>query len=54
MKYTQKEIESNINRLKTILYDLLIERKELNEKIVDKKNDIQFYQKLDRSQLKAF
>ena len=54
MKYTQKEIESNINRLKTILYDLLIERKELNDKIVDIKSNIQFYNKLDRSQLKAF
>ena len=54
MEYTQKEIESNINRLKTILYDLMIERKELNEKIVDIKSNIQFYQKLDSSQLKAF
>jgi hypothetical protein len=54
MKYTQKEIESNINRLKTILYDLMIERKELNEKIVDIKSNIQFYQELDYSQLKAF
>lgn len=54
MEYTQKEIESNINILKTILYDLMIERKELNDKIVDIKSDIQFYNKLDRSQLKAF
>ena len=54
MEYTQKEIESNINRLKTILYDLMIERKELNEKIVDIKSNIQFYEKLDSSQLKAF
>ena len=54
MKYTQKEIESNVNRLKTILYDLMIERKELNEKIVDIKSNIQFYEKLDFSQLKAF
>jgi accessory colonization factor AcfC len=54
MEYTQKEIESNINRLKTVLYDLMIERKELNDKIVDIKSNIQFYNKLDRSQLKAF
>jgi len=54
MEYTQKEIESNINRLKTTLYDLMIERKELNDKIVDIKSNIQFYNKLDRSQLKAF
>ena len=54
MEYTQKEIESNVNRLKTILYDLMIERKELNEKIVDIKSNIQFYEKLDSSQLKAF
>jgi len=54
MEYTQKEIESNVNRLKTVLYDLMIERKELNDKIVDIKSNIQFYNKLDRSQLKAF
>tara|TARA_R110000787_G_C13101274_1_gene412538 strand:- start:25 stop:189 length:165 start_codon:yes stop_codon:yes gene_type:complete len=54
MRYTQKEIESNINTLKTILYDLMVERKELNDNIVDIKNNIQFYEKLDSSQLKAF
>tara|TARA_B110000902_G_scaffold234134_1_gene278475 strand:+ start:275 stop:439 length:165 start_codon:yes stop_codon:yes gene_type:complete len=54
MKYTQKEIESNINRLKSKLHELMVERKELNDNIVDIKNNIQFYEKLDSSQLKAF
>jgi len=54
MKYTQKEIDSNINKLTVMLDNLILERKGLNEQMRDIKKNIQFYEDLDCSQLKAF
>ena len=54
MKYTQQEIDSSINKLTAMLEDLVLERKGLNERMRDIKKNIQFYQDLDCSQLKAF
>lgn len=54
MKYTQQEIDSSINKLTAMLEDLVLERKGLNERMRDIKKNIQFYEDLDCSQLKAF
>lgn len=54
MKYTQKEIDSSINKLTVMLDNLILERKGLNEQMRDIKKNIQFYEDLDCSQLKAF
>tara|TARA_R110000868_G_scaffold247611_1_gene504006 strand:+ start:157 stop:321 length:165 start_codon:yes stop_codon:yes gene_type:complete len=54
MKYTQQEIDSSINKLTAMLNDLVLERKGLNERMRDIKKNIQFYEDLDCSQLKAF
>ena len=54
MEYTQKEIDSSINKLTSMLEDLVLERKGLNDRMRDIKKYIQFYEELDCSQLKAF
>lgn len=54
MKYTQTEIDSSINKLTVMLDNLILERKGLNEQMRDIKKNIQFYEDLDCSQLKAF
>jgi len=54
MKYTQQEIDSSINKLTAMLEDLVLEIKGLNERMRDIKKNIQFYEDLDCSQLKAF
>tara|TARA_R110002126_G_scaffold178347_1_gene327294 strand:+ start:49 stop:213 length:165 start_codon:yes stop_codon:yes gene_type:complete len=54
MKYTQKEVDSSINKLTNMLEMLSLERKSLNEQMRDVKNNIKFYEELDFSQLKAF
>ena len=53
-KYTQLEIDSNINILKKQEEDLLSKRKGLNQKIRDKRKNIIYWQEMNLSQLKAF
>jgi len=52
--YTQEEIASNLNVLKTQEESLLLDRKELNQKIRDKRKNIKYYEEMDLSQYKAF
>ncbi len=52
--YTQEEITSNLNVLKTQEESLLLDRKELNQKIRDKRKNIKYYEEMDLSQYKAF
>lgn len=54
MEYTQKEIDSSINKLTDMLEDLVLERKGLNDRMRDIKKNIQFYEELYCRQLKAF
>ena len=54
MEYTQKEIDSSINKLTAMLEDLVLERKGLNDRMRDIKKNIQFYEELYCRQLKAF
>lgn len=52
--YTQEEISSALNVLKTEESALLSERKGINQKIKEKRANIKYYQDLDSSQYKAF
>lgn len=52
--YTQEEIASNLNVLKTQEESFLLDRKELNQKIRDKRKNIKHYEEMDLSQYKAF
>ena len=54
MRYTQAEIDSNINKLSNRLHSLDLEKKQLNQEVRDVKKNIKFYEELDFSQLKAF
>jgi hypothetical protein len=52
--YTQKEIASKINVLKTQEEALLLNRAELNQVIRDKRKNIKYWKEMDLSQYKAF
>jgi prefoldin subunit 5 len=52
--YTQKEIDSALNVLKTDEENLLLTRKELNQVIREKRKNIKYYEDLDLSQYRAF
>jgi uncharacterized protein YoxC len=52
--YTIEEITSNLNILKTQEESLLLERKELNQRIRDKRKNIKYWDEMDVSQYKAF
>ena len=52
--YTQDEILSKLNILKTQEDSLLLERKELNQSIRDKRKNIKYWEEMDLSQYKAF
>jgi len=52
--YTQEEITSNLNVLKTQEESLLLNRKQLNQKIRDKRKNIKYYEEMNLSQYKAF
>lgn len=52
--YTQEEIISNINTLKKQEENLVLDRKELNQKIREKRENIKYYEEMDVSQYKAF
>ena len=54
MEYTAKEVQSNINVLKTNLESLLLSRKNLNSLISSNKKQIKYWEEFDLSQLKAF
>lgn len=53
-RYTQREVDSAINKLTNNLEELTRQRKSLNEQMRDVKKNIKFYEELDFSQLKAF
>lgn len=48
-KYTQKEVDSKINVLNTVLNDLKLERTELSQRINQVKKQIIYWQELDKS-----
>ena len=50
--HTPEEIDSNINILKNREENLLRERKELNQRIKEVKNNIAYWENLDTSQTK--
>ena len=54
MKYTQEEIDSNINKLKHTREELLLKRKGLNTELREVKNSISYWEEFDKHQLKAF
>ncbi len=54
MEYTAKEVQSHINILKTNLEQLILNRKELNKTIANKKKNVKYWEEFDLSQLKAF
>jgi uncharacterized protein YoxC len=47
--YTLEEITSNLNILKTQEESLLLERKELNQRIRDKRKNIKYWDEMDVS-----
>lgn len=53
-RYTQREVDSAINKLTNNLEDLNLQKKSINEQMKNIKKTIKFYEELDFSQLKAF
>lgn len=54
MKYTNEEILSKINKLKKEILNIDNHRKELNKLKRRKKEQMEYWEKLDKSQLKMF
>lgn len=53
-KYTQEEIQSKVNVLQSEVDKIKLHRKSLLESMKDKKKQIEYWETLDKSQMKLF
>ena len=53
-KYSQHEINSNIERLTNILDKYVLDRKEINKNILSVKKQIKVWEEFDENQYKMF
>lgn len=54
LTYTQKEIDSKINKLEAQLEGYLLIRKDTNQKVMHCRKQIEQWRDMDLSQIKAF
>ena len=52
--YTQEEISRALNKLNHEMDKLILQRKEVNSQIREKRKNIKYYEQLDVRQYKAF